>query len=120
VVYCTKCGSNNVDIASACVNCGAQLYGASGERKPQLTRYDREYHYRKRGRPLVGIFIGLIMILASFGLLLSELYGIRIPWASIMLVLIGVFILAVYFHCETTGDNYLIFTCVRSKKADCF
>jgi tetrahydromethanopterin S-methyltransferase subunit E len=94
MVYCTKCGTNNVDTASACVNCGLPLYGASGERKPQVTPYDREYHYRRRGRTLVGIFIGLMMILASFGLLLSELYGIRIPWVPIMLILIGVFILA--------------------------
>jgi tetrahydromethanopterin S-methyltransferase subunit E len=93
VVFCTKCGTNNVDTASVCVNCGAPLFGASDERKPRVTRYDREYSYHRRGRPLVGIFIGLIIILAGFGLLLSELYGIDIPWGPIILILIGVFIL---------------------------
>ena len=83
-----------MDTSPVCVNYGSPLYGASGERKPQVTRYDREYHYRRRGRPLVGIFIGLIMILASFGLLLSELYGRGIPWVPIMLIPLGVFILA--------------------------
>jgi hypothetical protein len=94
VVYCTKCETNNVDTASICVNCGAHLYGASGERKPNVTRYDREYRYHRRVEPLIGIFIGFIILLAGFGLLLSELYGIRIPWAPIILVLAGVFILA--------------------------
>jgi hypothetical protein len=93
LVYCTKCGTNNVDAASVCVNCGAPLYGASDKRTPHVTRYDREYSYHRRGRPLVGIFIGLIIILVGFGLLLSELYGIDIPWGPIILILIGVFIL---------------------------
>jgi len=93
VVYCTKCGTNNVDTAAVCVNCGEPLYGASGERKPHVTRYDREYSHRRRGQPLVGIFIGLMIILAGFGLLLSELYGIDIPWGPIIFILIGVFIL---------------------------
>ncbi len=93
MVYCTKCGTNNLDVAVVFVNCGAPLYDASDERKPHVTRYDREYGYHRRGRPLIGIFIGLIIILAGFGLLLSELYGIDIPWGPIILILIGVFIL---------------------------
>jgi tetrahydromethanopterin S-methyltransferase subunit E len=93
LVFCTKCGTNNVDTASVCVNCGAPLFGASDKRTPRVTRYDREYGYHRRGRPLVGIFIGLIIILAGFGLLLSELYGIDLPWGPIILILIGVFIL---------------------------
>ena len=28
MVYCTKCGTNNVEGAKVCVNCGAPLYGA--------------------------------------------------------------------------------------------
>jgi uncharacterized membrane protein YvbJ len=92
-VYCTKCGTNNVDTAAVCVNCGAPLCGANDERKPRVTRYNREYSYHRRGKSLVGIFIGSIIILAGFGLLLSELYGIDIPYKEIILILIGVFIL---------------------------
>jgi hypothetical protein len=65
-----------VDTAAVAVNCGAPLYGVSGERKPHVIRYDREYGYRRRGQPLVGIFIGVIIILAGLGLLLSALYGV--------------------------------------------
>ena len=82
-----------MDTAAVCVNCGAPLYGVSGERKPHVVRYDREYGYRRRGQPLVGIFIGVIIILAGFGLLLSALYGIDIPWVPSIFILIGVFIL---------------------------
>jgi hypothetical protein len=95
MVYCTKCGTNNADGATVCVNCGAPLYGTSGESRPYLrhVRYEREYGYHGRGRPIIGIFIGFMIILAGFGLLLSELYGIDVPWGPIILILIGVFVL---------------------------
>jgi len=93
MVYCTKCGTNNVDDATVCVNCGGPLHGASGEGKPYLTRYEREFGYQRRGRPIIGVFIGLIIILAGFGLLVSDLYGIDIPWGPIIIILIGVFVL---------------------------
>ena len=94
MVYCTKCGTNNIDGATVCVNCGASLYGASGEGRLYLghVRYEREYGPR-RGRLVVGIFIGLIIILAGFSLLIAELYGIDIPWMPIIMILIGVFVL---------------------------
>ncbi len=100
MVYCTKCGTNNVDGASVCVNCGALLYGASGEDRAYWRhgRYEREYGFHRRGRPIIGIFIGLIIILAGFGLLLSALYDISIPWGPIILILIGVFVLVRLFQ----------------------
>ena len=95
MVYCTKCGTNNVDGATVCANCGASLYGASGEGRSYLRhgRYEREHGFPRRGRPILGIFIGLIIILAGFSLLVAELYGIYIPWMPIIMILFGVFIL---------------------------
>ena len=94
MVYCTKCGTNNADGAMVCVNCGASLYGASGEGRPYLRygRYERD-GFPRSGRPIVGIFIGLIVILAGFSLLVTELYGIDIPWLPIIMILVGVFVL---------------------------
>jgi uncharacterized membrane protein YvbJ len=95
MVYCTKCGTNNAEAAAICVNCGAPLYGSNSENRPyrRYVRYERGYGYHGRGRPLIGIFIGLIIILAGFSLLAAELYNIDIPWFPIIMILIGVFIL---------------------------
>jgi uncharacterized membrane protein YvbJ len=99
MVYCTKCGTNNADDATVCVNCGASLYGASGEGRLQVrhVRYEREYGFH-RSRPIVGIFIGLIIILVGFSLLVAELYRIDIPWGPIIMILIGVFVLVRLFQ----------------------
>ena len=96
MVYCTKCGNNNADGAAVCVNCGAPLEGASGESRPYVRHgnYEREYGYRRRGTPVIGIFIGLIIIFAGFALLVSEVYGVDIPWGPIIIIFIGVFVLA--------------------------
>jgi hypothetical protein len=94
MVYCTKCGTNNADDATVCVQCGAPLYGTSGEGKPYWReRVSMEYGYHRRGRPIVCIFIGLMIIFAGFALLVSELYAIDIPWGPIIMILFGVFIL---------------------------
>ena len=100
MVYCTKCGTNNADNATVCVNCGASLYGANGEDRLHLrhVRYEREYGFHRRGRPIVGIFIGLIIILVGFSLLVAELYRIDIPWGPIIMILIGVFVLVRLFQ----------------------
>jgi len=84
VVYCTKCGTNNTDDATVCVQCGAPLYGE---------RVSREYGYPRRARPFMGIFIGLMIIFAGFAFLVSELYAIDVPWVPIIMILFGVFIL---------------------------
>ena len=95
IVYCTKCGTNHADDATVCVNCGAPLYGASGEGRSYVRhgRYEREHGFPRRGRPILGIFVGLVIIFAGFSLLVAELYGIDIPWGPIILILFGVFVL---------------------------
>jgi hypothetical protein len=95
IVYCTNCGTNNADGATGCINCGASLYGASGEGK--YVGYAREYGHRRSGA-ITGIVIGLIIIFAGFSLLVSELYGINMPWGPIIIILFGVFILVRLFQ----------------------
>lgn len=89
MVYCTKCGTNHADDATVCVQCGAPLYGE---------RNAREYAYPKRGIPIIGIFIGLMIIFAGFALLVSEFYAIDVPWGPIIMILFGVFILLRLFQ----------------------
>jgi uncharacterized membrane protein YvbJ len=100
IVYCTKCGTNNSDSMTVCVQCGAPLYGTSGKSRPYWSwgRYERDYGYHRRGRPFIGILIGLILILGGLTVLISELYRIHIPWLPIVLILVGVFILLRLFQ----------------------
>jgi hypothetical protein len=100
MVYCTKCGTNNVDDATVCVHCGAPLYGASGEGRPYWRHgwYEREYGFHRRSGAIAGIVIGLIIIFAGFSLLVTELYGISIPWGPIVIILIGIFIMVRLFQ----------------------
>ena len=100
IVYCTKCGTNNADSRTVCVQCGAPLYGTSGKSMSYWNwgHYERDYSYHRRGKPYIGILIGLILILAGLSVLVSELYGIHIPWLPVVLLLVGVFILLRLFH----------------------
>ena len=100
LVYCTKCGTNHTHDATVCIQCGAPLYGASDNSKPYWSRrrYERDYRYYQRGRLFIGVFIGLILILAGLSALVSEFYGINVPWLPIMFILVGIFILIHLFQ----------------------
>ena len=95
MVYCTKCGTNNVEGASVCVNCGAPLYGAAEERP--YRRYGRHegeyYYYRRHGGALAGIILGVIIILIGFSFLVQQVYNISIPWWEIILIFFGIYII---------------------------
>jgi uncharacterized membrane protein YvbJ len=98
MVYCTKCGTNNADDAAVCVNCGAPLHGASSESKPYVgrVRYEREFGSHRRGGPIVGLIIGVIVIFIGLSLLLEQ-YDIVIPWWEIILILFGVYLVVRWF-----------------------
>jgi hypothetical protein len=100
MVYCTKCGTNNVENAEVCVNCGTPLFRGSGEGRAYVRhgRYERGYGARRRSGRIVGIVIGLIVIFAGFSLLVTELYGIEVPWLPITFILFGAFILVRWFQ----------------------
>ena len=105
MVYCTKCGTNNVESAKVCVNCGAPLFGGSGEGRAYMRygRYERGYGAHRRSGTLVGIVIGLIVIFAGFSLLVTELYGIEVPWLPIIFILSGAFVLVRWFQLRSLG-----------------
>lgn len=100
IVYCTKCGTNHVDGATLCIQCGAPLYGAKSESKGYVryARYEGEYVFRRKSRALAGIVIGLIIIFAGLSLLAAELYEIDVPWGPLIMIFFGVFILVRLFQ----------------------
>jgi amino acid transporter len=94
MVFCTKCGTNNVEGATVCVNCGASLYGAGGV--AGHLRYERGYRVHRRGGALAGLIAGLIVIFIGLSLLLQE-YDIIIPWWEIIIILLGVYLIWRWF-----------------------
>src|SRR4030043_1052220 len=98
MVYCTKCGTNNADSATVCGQCGAPLHGASSEGRPYMgrVRYERKYGFHRRGTPLVGLIIGVIVIFIGLSFLLRE-FDIFIPWWEIILILFGIYLVARWF-----------------------
>jgi hypothetical protein len=97
MVYCTKCGTNNAEGATVCVNCGAPLYGTSAEGKPYWghRQYAGEYYgfYRRSGA-LATLIIGIAIVFVGFSFLLNETFNIRIPWWEIILIFLGVWFIA--------------------------
>jgi uncharacterized membrane protein YvbJ len=98
MVYCTECGTNNADGAAVCVKCGAPFHAASAESSSFVgrVRYERGYGYRRRGRPMAGLIIGIIVIFIGLSFLLRE-YGIDVPWWEILLILLGVYLVVRWF-----------------------
>jgi uncharacterized membrane protein YvbJ len=97
MVYCTKCGTNNAEGTTVCVNCGAPLYGTSAEGRSYWghRQHAREYYgfYRRSGA-LATLIIGIVIVLIGFSFLLNETFNIRIPWLEIALILFGVWFIA--------------------------
>ena len=109
MVYCTKCGTKNLDDAKVCSQCGASLY-AIGEREGQGRVEDECWGTRRQGEPyrrmqyecfgiprggvIVGIAIGLFIVLAGILILLPEAFpGFPTinPW-PIAIIIIGILI----------------------------
>ena len=97
MVYCTKCGTNNAEGATVCVNCGAPLYGTSAKGRSYWghRRYEGEYYgFHRRSGALATLIIGIVIVFIGFSFLLSETFNIRIPWWEIILILFGVWFIA--------------------------
>jgi len=73
MVYCTKCGTKNEDTATVCVKCGASLQtGTAVSRRLERRRVEEECFGLPRGRAIVGIAIGVIILLWGFMMLAQQ------------------------------------------------
>jgi len=97
MVYCTKCGTNNAEGATVCVNCGASLYGMSSEGRSYWghRQYKGEYYgFHRRSGALAILIMGIVIVLIGFDSLLREMFNIRLPLWEIILILVGVWLVA--------------------------
>ena len=96
LVYCTKCGAENEDDAVNCKSCEAPLREEIRSRRyrPVRRRRDDDLCFGSGGGSKIGIFIGLMIILAGVSELLQGTYA----WARfdnlwpIPVILLGLFI----------------------------
>jgi len=95
MVYCTKCGSENLDDAENCENCGASLKGSPTRNRSN----DRDFEdmcFGGRGKSIGPIFFGAILILAGLSFLLEKTFA----WARFdnlwPLIIIAIGLLVVY------------------------
>lgn len=96
MVYCWKCGAENEEDAVNCAKCGANL-----SPPPRRVSYRRSYeddlcYGPRRGASFIGIFFGILIILAGVISLLEHM----VWWATwdrlwpILIVAFGLFIIA--------------------------
>jgi hypothetical protein len=89
MVYCPKCGYKNQDDAVHCVSCGANL-AVSREMRPR--EYEDMCFGRRSGTPW-GIIFGIIILLFGATTLIQQLYGIKIEFWPVFLVLVGILVI---------------------------
>jgi uncharacterized membrane protein YvbJ len=89
MVYCPKCGLNNQDDATYCVSCGTNL---TATRKARLDEHE-EMCFGRRGGGFWGIVFGFIIVIFGVTVLLQQLYGVRIEFWPLLLVVIGILII---------------------------
>ena len=117
MVYCTKCGTQNEDEASNCVNCGASLRVSRresrgweeeievraeefGEKAEEFgRRMESECFGLPRGNSIIGILIGLAIILVG----VRELLGWSIDIGPFAAIVVGVLIIAGALYKQSQG-----------------
>ena len=91
MVTCTKCGTKNADDAQFCINCGAAINMTEINRRRGSgcfgsdRRMENECFGIPNGGTIVGLLIGIIIIIYGLG----NLFGWRIDFGPLVLVLIG-------------------------------
>ena len=96
MVYCTKCGAENEEDAVNCASCGEPLREETRSRSYRSVRRrrDDDLCFGSGGGSKIGIFIGLMIILAGASELLQDTFA----WARfdnlwpIPVILLGLFI----------------------------
>ena len=103
MVYCTKCGTQNLDDAEVCSNCGVSLV----DRPTRHRRSDRDMDmcFGGRGRTMGPIVFGAIMILVGLSFLLERTYA----WMNLdnlwPLIIIAIGLLVVYNATQRRKDT---------------
>jgi len=99
MVYCPKCGTQNMDDAKFCSKCGADLFaGETVEKRteayarPSRKRMEDECFGLPHGGVIVGIIVGLILIVVGVGMAFG--YNIWNYFWPLIIVIIGVLVVA--------------------------
>ena len=74
MVYCTKCGTEKLDNADICANCGASL----GDRPTRYRSNDQDFEemcFGGRSKTMAPIIFGAIMILVGLSFLLERTFA---------------------------------------------
>ncbi len=90
MVYCTKCGAENEDDAINCKSCGESLKETYTSRRYRRQRRDDDLCFGPRGGSWIGLFIGLMIVLAGLSELLPSVSWDRL-W-PIPVILLGLLI----------------------------
>lgn len=93
MVYCSKCGMLNSDDATVCVKCEASLKAAEAADQHWRHTHHHERDYRRGGGGIAALIIGIIVIVIGTSFLISEVYGVSIPWWPIVVIIVGVWLL---------------------------
>ena len=101
MVYCSKCGTQNVDDAKTCSNCGASLYTVGqryrGSEREHYRRVENECFGLPNGGVIAGIVFGIIVVFIGLGLFLQA-SGYIVNFGSfiwpMILIIFGLLILA--------------------------
>jgi hypothetical protein len=116
-VYCSKCGVQNEEEASNCVNCGASLQISAHKRRgweeeleiraeefgERAERFGRRMEDECFGLPggssIIGILIGLALILVGA----STLLGWNIDFGPLAIIVVGLLIVAGALYKQSQG-----------------
>jgi len=104
MVYCQKCGAENPDKAEFCSKCGSQI--VLTEKGKPYRRPEEECFGIPRGSKIFAVIVGLIIILWGVSSILQEVYGVKVPWWPIVVVVVGVLIMLGAFYRGRGGHQY--------------
>jgi len=85
MVYCTKCGSENLDDAENCANCGASLKGGPTRNRSNDQDFE-DMCFGGRDKNIGPIIFGAIMILAGLSFRFDNLWPLIIIAIGLLVV----------------------------------
>ncbi|MCW4030246.1 MAG: zinc-ribbon domain-containing protein [Candidatus Bathyarchaeota archaeon] len=94
MVYCTKCGTLNPEVATNCSNCGSPLYVDCRVNYRHVHRhYQGDYHYHHQGGGIGLLIAGLIIVFLGLAALTGTLGLFWAYFWPLVLVVIGIWLL---------------------------